>query len=280
MPVPYFLKEDGSVELLITERGLDIYYTSELYGWGTKKHLKYSETPSGYCLAGFIKKPGTYFKHFVLCSFDRAESIREHIRACGYHITGSGDLDPETGDRRIWFLIRNISMDGEGVFLNNVWPQETTLNISNKLDKTDNRSYDAGVKSRTFAVEFTPDSLRIENIVVATAKAGTQMKVFGILWRQFLDDLAAELSPDDFRPISLKSLTDTIDQGGHDATDVLTIRRAVNRLQNDVMKKMHLSLGLSMNRDDIIQYVRPDGQRRKGYRINPHVVLTRAKSTF
>ncbi|MBF0424596.1 MAG: hypothetical protein HQL66_02075 [Magnetococcales bacterium] len=138
----------------------------------------------------------------------------------------------------------------------------------------------SGPQRRQFMVEFASDRLLVEDAVVATAKAGMQLQVFGILWRRFLEDLAAGRSPDDFRPISLKELTNVIDPGDKsEAIDEMNVRRAINRLQQDLSETVRRELGLPLGREDIIQNLR-DGQRRRGngYRINPRMVLPRVSS--
>ncbi|MBF0311720.1 MAG: hypothetical protein HQL56_19590 [Magnetococcales bacterium] len=134
----------------------------------------------------------------------------------------------------------------------------------------------SGPHRRQFMVEFGADRLLVEDSVVATAKAGMQLQVFGILWQRFLEDLAMGRPPDDFRPISLKELTNIIDPGDRiEAIDELNVRRAINRLQQDLLDGVRRNLGLPIERDDIIENIRGECHRRKGtgYRINPRKVL-------
>ncbi|MBF0180605.1 MAG: hypothetical protein HQM03_11335 [Magnetococcales bacterium] len=134
---------------------------------------------------------------------------------------------------------------------------------------------------RAFMVEFMHDRLLLENVVIVAGKAGMQLQVFGILWQRFLEDLATGLMPDDFRIISVSELTDIIDNGSQgDAIDDLNVRRAINRLQLDLMETVRRNLGWPIEREDIIQNLRADGKRRKrnGYRINPSMVLPKATS--
>ncbi|MBF0165621.1 MAG: hypothetical protein HQM01_14155 [Magnetococcales bacterium] len=136
---------------------------------------------------------------------------------------------------------------------------------------------------RPFMVEFTPERLAIENIVVATVRADMRLQAFAILWKRFLEDLSAGHPPDDFRVTSLSDLANLIDDGSReDAMDELNVRRAINRLQQELMEGIRRELGLPIGREDVIQNLRADDgrrRRRSGYRINPHTVLPRAASS-
>ncbi|GAB0057951.1 hypothetical protein SIID45300_02285 [Candidatus Magnetaquicoccaceae bacterium FCR-1] len=136
---------------------------------------------------------------------------------------------------------------------------------------------------RPFMVEFTPERLTIENIVVATVRADMRLQAFGILWKRFLEDLSNGQPPDDFRVISLSDLANLIDDGSREeAMDELNVRRAINRLQQELMDGIRKELGLPIGREDVIQNLRADDgrrRRRSGYRINPHTVLPRAASS-
>ncbi len=184
--------------------------------------------------------------------------------------------DLVTGTADLPFLLDDVLAKGVPSVLVNA-----SLPVYNKVVPTLVHTPEAGPQRRLFMVECGPDRLLIEDALVVTAKADVQLQVFGVLWRRFLEDLSAVRAPDDFRHISLKDLTNIIDEGDRDdAIDELNVRRAINRLQNDMTETVRRELGLPIKRDDIIQNIRSDGQRRKGngYRINPRMVLPRVSS--
>ncbi|MBF0155182.1 MAG: hypothetical protein HQL64_15700 [Magnetococcales bacterium] len=135
------------------------------------------------------------------------------------------------------------------------------------------------VKERRFVVEFGTDFIRVNGRTVVTAKASAQLRVFSILWKRFLEDLLAGRPSEDFRPMSLDKIADAF-QGSdsRDAVDAITVRRHLNRLQNDLTQTIRQELGMPVERDDIIENLRGEGQTRKntGYRINPLRVFPRA----
>lgn len=181
-------------------------------------------------------------------------------------------VDLVTGSANLPSLLEDMLAQGEPSVLINA-----SLPVYDKVVPMLKPVPVAGMRRRAFMVEFGSDLLQIEGTLVAT-KATTQMQVFGILWKRFLEDMTTSVSPDDFRPISVDDLTDIIDPGNREeAVDVQTIRKAINRLQQELMETVRRELGLPIERDDIIQNVRNVGPRRKssGFRINPRMVLPR-----
>lgn len=101
---------------------LEIYMTGELYDWQKNSQLKYVEMLNSYLLFGFKKAPNTFFKHFVICDHEEASEIKDKIQNSGYYVPGFGDIDPETGKRRIWFSVREYPILGKNN--NNKWPSD------------------------------------------------------------------------------------------------------------------------------------------------------------
>ncbi|MBF0141212.1 MAG: hypothetical protein HQL74_13155 [Magnetococcales bacterium] len=134
-------------------------------------------------------------------------------------------------------------------------------------------------KERRFVVEFGTDFIRVEGRIVVTAKAAAQVRVFGILWKRFLKDLLEGRVIEDFRPIPLEKIADTF-QGSNsrEAVDAITVRRHLNRLQNDLTQTIRQELGIPIEREDIIENLRGEDHTRKntGYRINPLKVFPQA----
>ncbi len=118
---PVFENENYFV-LNIPVPNLEIYMTGELYDWQKNSQLKYVEMLNSYLLFGFNKVPNTFFKHFVICDHEESLSIKDKIQNSGYYAPDDGDLDPETGKRRIWFSVRKYPMLGKNN--NNKWTSE------------------------------------------------------------------------------------------------------------------------------------------------------------
>jgi len=130
---------------------------------------------------------------------------------------------------------------------------------------------------RRFVLECGPNTVRVEGEVVVAPQAGTRFDVFHILWRQFLEDLKAGSPPANFRALSVNDLDSRLQEEGTRHDDVTTIRRAINRLQDDIATALRKRLGLPIDRENIVQTCRSRGQEDKdyGYRINPFTVAAR-----
>jgi hypothetical protein len=130
---------------------------------------------------------------------------------------------------------------------------------------------------RRFVVECGSKTVRVEDEVVVSPQAGTRFDVFHILWQQFLEDLRSECRPGEFHMVTVKDLDAKLQAEGTRHEDVATIRRAVNRLQDDIATAVKKKLGLPIDREDIIETCRWRGQDDKnyGYRINPLTVTAR-----
>ena len=130
---------------------------------------------------------------------------------------------------------------------------------------------------RRFVVECGPKVVRVEGEVVVAPQAGTRFDVFRVLWDQFLEDLKAGKPPAEFRALSVNDLDSRLLKEGTRHNDAITIRRAVNRLQDNIATAVKKTTGLPIDREDIIQTCRWKGQGDKdyGYRINPFTVAAR-----
>lgn len=132
--------------------------------------------------------------------------------------------------------------------------------------------------SRRFVVEVGDGIVRIEGIKVIAEQAGPRFVVFRSLVQWFLDDLRNEVPLADFRPWSLEKLAEELHaQIGKEYEDLMSVRRIVNNLQSDIETKIKQSLGLAIDREDIVQTCRWKGQNDGdyGYRVNPFTVAIR-----
>jgi len=130
---------------------------------------------------------------------------------------------------------------------------------------------------RRFDVECGQNVVRVEGQVVVAPRAGTRFELFRILWRQFLEDIKAGLPPNEFHALNVDDMDSFLqkEQTRHD--DLATIRKAINRLQDDMATAVRKTLGLPIDREDIVQTCRWKGQddENHGYRINPFTVAVR-----
>ena len=135
--------------------------------------------------------------------------------------------------------------------------------------------YDA---SRRFVVEVGPRTIRLEGEEVVAPQAGVRFRVFGILWKQFLQDLSSGLQLDQFKSLKLSEIVKRLEEEKHESVeDVEAIRKAINRLQSDIDTAVKKKLGLPINREDVIQTLAWKGLEGgdHGYRINPRTVCAR-----
>ena len=132
---------------------------------------------------------------------------------------------------------------------------------------------------RLFTVEVGTNIVRVDDVKVVAKQAGPRFIIFSVLWDWFLDDLKAGLVPEMFHAQPLRYLIHELEvQTGKKYPDETTVRRAINRLQEDIAKTIKREVGLPIDREDIIQTCRKQGQTDNdfGYRINPFSVSARA----
>lgn len=98
---------------------LEVYLTGEPWDWQTNPWLRYEEMVDGYLLYGFRIEPLTYFKHFILCDEPEASKVRGCLQSAGFNVIGTGDKDPITRKRRLWFTIPDFPVEGQPP--NNRW---------------------------------------------------------------------------------------------------------------------------------------------------------------
>lgn len=134
-------------------------------------------------------------------------------------------------------------------------------------------------QDRRFVVQVGEKIVRIEDEEVIAAQAGPRLQVFRLLWDRFLEDLREGVLPDDFGVLNISEITKALEsENDRVIDDVTTVRRTVNRLQEDIEKAVKKKLGLPIDREDIVQTCRWQGQASGefGYRINPFSVAARA----
>ncbi len=144
-------------------------------------------------------------------------------------------------------------------------------------DQTERRA-----NRRLFVVELSEGVILVEGQRVAAVQAVTRYQVFRVLWQQFVEDLRHGRPPDEFRPTDLDTMIRRLrDLSGREIVDEVSIRRAINRLQTDIMATIRRRLGLPIDRDDVVEACRWKGQAGggHGYRLNPRCVAVRPASS-
>lgn len=132
-------------------------------------------------------------------------------------------------------------------------------------------------RRRQFFVEFTAKVLRVNGVTILASQAKTRFRVFGVLWKRFLEDLSAGKSAEEFRTAPVKGIAQDLAKPPGKSVDEEAIRRTLNRLQGDIETAIKKYKGDPIGREDIIESVRWTGQNDTefGFRINPRTVVAR-----
>ncbi len=131
---------------------------------------------------------------------------------------------------------------------------------------------------RRFVVECSDNMVWIEGERVVAPQAGMRYDIFRVLWDRFLEDMKNGASSDAYRPISVYDLMEAVStRQGKFLEDETTVRRTVNRLQEDMETAVKKKLGLPIDRHDIVETLPWKGTREGeyGYRLNPRTVIVR-----
>ncbi len=131
---------------------------------------------------------------------------------------------------------------------------------------------------RRFVVEVGESIVRIEGIKVIAKQAGPRLIIFQMLWKQFLGDLQRRLPPADFTAIPIGKLMAELEtQTGRRYPDETAVRRTINYLQANIEKTLKETVGIPIDREDVVQTCDKTGQLDSsfGYRINPFTVAAR-----
>lgn len=134
---------------------------------------------------------------------------------------------------------------------------------------------------RIFCVELSDGVVRIDGEIVVNPQAGPRLKLFRVLWRQFIKDLADGQSSDEFAALSMRQLLKSMKDEGHNYTDETSLRKVINNLQSDIETAVKRKLGKPIGREDIVQTCRMTSQSDTtgGYRLNPFSVAIRPLQT-
>lgn len=132
--------------------------------------------------------------------------------------------------------------------------------------------------ARRFVVEVGARTVRVDDVEVVAPQATARFDVFHILWALFLADLKDGKSPEEFRRLRFREIVAAMEErAGGKIADTTVVRRALNRMQEDVAEAVKRKTGAAIGREDIVEIERQAGQTDKehGYRINPRTVCAR-----
>ncbi len=132
-------------------------------------------------------------------------------------------------------------------------------------------------RGRLFCVELCDDVVRVDGEIVVNPQAGPRLKLFRILWRQFVEDTSNGLPAHSFNALSFRRLLDMMEKEGHRYDDEGSLRKVINNLQSDIETAVKRKLGKPIDREDVVQTCRMNKQSdtSAGYRLNPFSVAIR-----
>ena len=131
---------------------------------------------------------------------------------------------------------------------------------------------------RLFILQIEEKTVRINGEVIVHPQAKQRRALIGILCRRFLEDVAEDIPPDEFRPANTKELLSLMEEETGDRyDDEGSLRKLINNTQADLEKAVKRTLGLPIGREDIIQTCRWKGIEGGdyGYRLNAATVAIR-----
>lgn len=153
---------------------------------------------------------------------------------------------------------------------------ELIPNTSMQILHTSLEQIEPAREKELLELQLVEGSLYVNNIEILNKKAVACMKVFRILFEQFLHDCKKELPPEKHTLLSITKIEKhlNLDQ---EADPEHHIRKPLNTIQRTIKTTLAKKLGLNIERNDVIQTVGWPGSSRKdyGYRINPFTVVVR-----
>jgi len=131
-----------------------------------------------------------------------------------------------------------------------------------KVDRVGNFS------SEKFLLECGSEKATVDGILVATSENGFGHIILRILLKRYYEDKAKEIPLNQFCFTPLCEIISEIEaRQGFQISDEMTVRKAMDRLRNDIERIAKERLGRPIKWGDFIE-----NRRRKGYRINPFLV--------
>ncbi len=115
------------INLGIAVPDLEIFYTDFAAGWQRNPDNLFTFRAEG--VYHLVRKEGfpsgEEYKFFIHLEEEQDfVELRDAVGEAGYVVTGSGDIDPKSGRRRLWFYDPKRPTRDEGIRTNNVWPEE------------------------------------------------------------------------------------------------------------------------------------------------------------
>jgi hypothetical protein len=124
--------------------------------------------------------------------------------------------------------------------------------------------------TRQFVVRLSAAGFSVDGLLVVEASRTTACRILRALIERFAGNLVAV----DVQPMSADELADKVDQDADDACDAGSVRRAIDRIRDEIISTLRRETGRPISDDDIIETVSRSGalKRAKGYRLNPRTV--------
>lgn len=106
--------------------GLEVYLVDGSVIWNRHQSRLFRADGEVYTLA--LPATTGEFKCFVHVKVGQGPTeVRRALERAGFIITGIGDVDPQSGQPRLWFLIPGVETTGESVWTNMVWQNEDEI---------------------------------------------------------------------------------------------------------------------------------------------------------
>ena len=131
------------------------------------------------------------------------------------------------------------------------------------------------VQPRRFAVSCDAAGFSVDGLLIVAATRTTAMRILRALVQRFAADLAAG---EDIGPMSVEELANIVQSDEEDARDVESVRRAIDRIRDEITATVRRETGRPIGDNDIIETVSRTGTLKgsRGYRLNPRTVVLAA----
>lgn len=132
-------------------------------------------------------------------------------------------------------------------------------------------------QSRQFVVRCGKAGFSVDGLLIVAAARKTPFRILRELAQRFAANLAAGEDP---APMLVEDLADIVQVDEEDARDVESVRRAIDRVRDEITATVRRQTGRPIGDNDIIETVSRTGAIKgaKGYRLNPRTVALAATS--
>lgn len=126
---------------------------------------------------------------------------------------------------------------------------------------------------KTLQLRFSHGAVYVNDIEVVNKRATLCVSIFRVLLKQFLNDLENDISYHTL--LSIERIADSLIFHSEITDLEQQIRYPLNKMQRQIKEKLANQLGLSIERDDVIQTIGwPElTHKEHGYRLNPFTLV-------